>query len=407
MKPLVALAAAQVLSLAGTRLSTIAVPWLVLTTTGDPVLTGLVALAELLPYVLAKGLGGPVIDRTGPKRVAIWCDTASALAIGTVPVLHLMDLLTMPLLLVLLAVIGALRGPSDAAKGAMVPEIARLAGVPLERVTGITGAIERLAGTVGAAAAGALIALMGPAEALIFNAVAFALTAVVVAVAIPLVAAAAPEGQPSRYGRRLAEGWQFLRRDPVLVGIVMMVAVTNLIDQASAGVMLPVWVKSHGYDASMLGAILAAYSGTSIAGSALAAAIGSRLPRLTVYVIAFLFSAPPFFAVLALGLPLPAIFAVVAISGFSAGFLNPIIGALMFERIPKALVGRVTALIGALAWSLMPFGGVLGGLWISGIGLNGGLWIATLVYLTATLAPLLHPGFRQFGRREAATDQVA
>src|SRR5690606_36621075 len=64
-RPLVALVLAQALSLTGTRLSTVAIPWLVLTATGDPVLTGLVGLAEMLLYVVAKALGGPWVDRLG------------------------------------------------------------------------------------------------------------------------------------------------------------------------------------------------------------------------------------------------------------------------------------------------------------------------------------------------------
>ena len=48
----------------------IALPWFVLTTTGSATKTGLVALAELLPLVLLKVLGGPVIDRVGARRVA-------------------------------------------------------------------------------------------------------------------------------------------------------------------------------------------------------------------------------------------------------------------------------------------------------------------------------------------------
>jgi len=403
LNPIVSLAMAQVLSLAGTRLSTIAIPWLVLTTTGDPALTGFVALAELLPYVLAKGLSGPVIDKVGTKRVAIVCDVASSIAIGAIPMLHLLGMLGLPILFMLLTVIGALRGPSDAAKGAMVPEIARLSGVPLERVTGIVGAVERLSGTVGAAGAGALIVLVGPAEALLANAIAFIMAALVVAFAVPRMVTAPPEEQAGRYAERLADGWHCLRRDPVLVGIVIMVALTNLIDQASAGLMLPVWVQHHGHDASVLGAIFAAYSGASIAGSTLAAMFGGRLPRLTVYIVAYLLAAPPFFIVLAVAAPLPAVFAIAMLSGLSSGFLNPIIGALMFERIRPAMVGRVSALVGALAWSLMPFGGVLGGLLIGGIGLSPGYLVVSAVYLATTLAPLLHPGFRQFGRRPRAS----
>ena len=80
-RPVVALTAADTLSLTGTRLSMVAIPWLVLTMTGDPLLTGLAGFAEMLPYVVAKALSGPLIDRIGPKRVAIGCDAASGVVV--------------------------------------------------------------------------------------------------------------------------------------------------------------------------------------------------------------------------------------------------------------------------------------------------------------------------------------
>ena len=67
-RPFIAYAAAEAFSLGGTRLSMIAIPWLVLTTTGSPTLTGTVAMAEMLPYVISKFLSGPIVDRIGPGR---------------------------------------------------------------------------------------------------------------------------------------------------------------------------------------------------------------------------------------------------------------------------------------------------------------------------------------------------
>ena len=67
----------EAISLTGTRVSMIALPWFVLTTTGSATQTGLVALAELVPLVLLKVLGGPVIDRVGARRVSVTCDLAS------------------------------------------------------------------------------------------------------------------------------------------------------------------------------------------------------------------------------------------------------------------------------------------------------------------------------------------
>lgn len=89
------------------------------------------------------------------------------IVVGLVPLLDLFGLLSVPMLLPVVFAMGVLRGPSDAAKQAMVPDIAALTDLPLERVTGVAGAIERLASTAGAAGAGALIGMIGPGQALL------------------------------------------------------------------------------------------------------------------------------------------------------------------------------------------------------------------------------------------------
>lgn len=404
--PFLALAAAETCSLSGTRLSTIAIPWLVLSTTGSPVLTGVTAMMEMLPYVVAKALGGPLIDRVGAKRIAIVCDSVSVAVVALVPLLDFFGLLGMPVLLPAVFAMGVLRGPSDAAKQAMVPDIARLANVSLERVTGVASAIERLASTAGAAGAGALIGLIGPGQALLVNAATFAAAALIVAVGIPdmrrtpELSGARPAERPS-YLDDLREGWRFLRGDAVLVSIVVMVAITNLLDQAYHAVLLPVWTRDSGHGPELLGAMFAAFAGASIAGAAIAAAIGERMPRLIVYTVAFLLTGFPRFLVTALDAPLGLVFTTLAIGGFASGFLNPILSAVIFERIPKPLTGRVIALNTALCFALIPFGGLVGGTLISTIGLAAALLLTGFAYLVATLFPLALKSFRGFDRAVA------
>ena len=112
--PLYGWLTAELVSLCGTRLSMIAVPWLVLTTTGSASLTGLAGFAEMTPYVLAKAFGGPMIDRFGGRRVGVLCDTASMAVVAAVPVLHMVGALHFPVLLLLVGLLGLFRGPGDA-----------------------------------------------------------------------------------------------------------------------------------------------------------------------------------------------------------------------------------------------------------------------------------------------------
>jgi MFS family permease len=360
----------------------------------------LVGFAEMLPYVIAKALGGPLIDRLGARRVSVWCDLLSAAAITLVPLLFWAGLLSIWVLLPAVALVGVLRAPSDAAKQAMVPSIAAMGKLPMERVTGVMGASDRIAGTVGAAGAGVLIALLGAGPALLANAAAFVLAALVVAFGVPASKVTADGSDvPSSYQTQLAEGWSVLRKDPVLVSMVLMIAVTNLFDMAYTVVLLPVWVKSSGLDVSWVGILLATFSTGAIVGAAIAAAIGERLPRLLLYTAGFFCSGPLAMSAFALDLPLPAVLTILLFGGISAGAINPVIGVILFERIPAPVVGRVTALIGALCWSLMPLGGLYGGLLVDNFGIAAALGVTAFLYLLAAFAPLVVPSFRHMRRQ--------
>lgn len=412
--PLRGFLAADGISLVGTRVSMIAIPWLVLTTTGSATQTGLVTLAEMLPLVTLKALTGPLVDRLGPRRVAVTADVVSVLVVGAVPLLHALGLLHLATLLVLVAVAGALRGPGDGAKHAMVPLLVEHASVPMERATGLSAAVERTASTLGAAFAGGLVALIGPANALALDAVSFGVSAAVlftVTRGLPRHldahapdAATAPRGRVGAYAAELREGWDFLRHDAVLIGICAMVAVTNLLDQAYSGLLVPVWGKDSGYGVGAVGLLFAVFSGASIAGAVAASAWAARLPRFRTYLLAFLVAGAPRFVVLALESPLWAVLAVAVLSGFASGFINPVLGAVIFERIPAPMMGRVSSLNSALCWSLIPFGGVVGGALVASYGLSPALLAIGAAYFAATMLPALQPRWRELDRRPPAPE---
>ena len=409
--PLYGWLTAEAVSLVGTRISMIAIPWLVLVTTGSPTQTGLVAAAEITPMVLLRAAGGPLVDRIGPRRVAITADLLSMVAVGLIPLLHTLGGLSFPLLLVLVAVAGGLRGPGDAATTAMIPSLVEHAAVPYERATGLASAIERGATMLGAAFAGGLVATVGAAQAVAVDAASFGLCAVVLALTTRGLglaaqpAALAPGEEEASYGARLREGWDFLRHDPVLMSLCVMIAVTNLLDLAWASVLLPVWARDTGAGVGVVGLVFAVWGGASMVGSFVAAAYGTRLPRFTTYVVAFLVTGLPRFLLFALGVPLWMVIVTCLVGGCASGFLNPVLGAVQFERIPRAMVGRVTSLSNALCWSLMPLGGILGGVLVSGLGLTTALVVVGLAYFVTTMAPTVLPTFREMDRVRVADDR--
>ncbi|NYD40184.1 MFS transporter [Nocardioides panaciterrulae] len=424
-KPLYGFLTAQGVSLVGTRVSMIALPWFVLTTTGSATETGLVAFAEMTPLVILKVLGGPIIDRLGARRVSIGCDVASLVAVSAIPALYAVGWLSFPVFLLLVALAGALRGPGDGAKTALVPHLVEQAAVPMERATGLSATVERTASMLGAAFAGGLVALIGPADALVVDAISFGLSALVLAWATrplpsrsdagrpvpgrpdasrpvpgPVVADDAVE-TPAGYLTQLREGWQFLRGDRVLIGIAVMVALTNLLDLAYASLLVPVWAKESGGGAGAIGLLFAVFSGASVCGALMAAAWGTRLPRFKTYLFAFLIGGAPRFVVLVHGSPLWAVLAVAVVAGVTGGFINPVLGAVIFERIPSALMGRVTSLSTAMCFALMPFGGLLGGVLVSTWGLTVALLACGAAYFAVTMLPALDPRWREMDRRPA------
>jgi MFS family permease len=212
----------------------------------------------------------------------------------------------------------------------------------------------------------------------------------------------AEEEAEEPYLVRLRTGWQFLRHDKVLVGITVMLAVTNLLDLAYTTVLVPVWAKDGGYGADTVGLLFAVFSAASAAGAVLATVVGHRLPRFLTYLVAFLITGAPRYVALALDIPVGGVLTVVFAAGFASGFLNPILGAVIFERVPRPLMGRVTSLTTSLCWAGVPLGGVVGGLLVASAGLAPALLACGAAYFVATMLPAVRPEWREIDRRPAS-----
>jgi MFS family permease len=390
----------------------------VLTSTGSAAQTGLVTAVELAPYVIAKGLAGPLTDRLGQRRVSIATDLVSAVVFGLIPLASALGLLHLPLLLFLVAVGGAARGPSDSAKHTAIPLVAEVVGAPLERATGLYGAIERGSGLVAPALAAGMISLFSATGAISVTAGCFAASAALVGLAIPPLDPALRQVQGTfrqaqgtfrqaqgtetsdavGYWAQLRAGWSFLAGDRVLLLLVVMIMATNLLDATKISVLLPVWARDGQHGIGVIGLLLTGSAGLSTASSLLASWLGPRLPRRTTYFVAFAVAGPPPFLALGLDPPVWGVAVVFCVAGFASGFLNPMIGAILFERIPRPLLGRVGSLVDALTWAAMPFGGLLGAALIALVGLGPTFLVVAIGYAVATAVPALGSDRTAFDR---------
>jgi MFS family permease len=401
--PFLALLSSYTISVAGTSMSALAIPWLVLTTTGSAAKTGLVGFATMAPYVAAMALVGPLVDRAGLRRSFVLGNAVAAVVVGAIPLAHALGALHLPVLLALVAVAGVARGAADCANSALVPTTAELSGTPLERAAGLNSSANRTALLLGAPLAGALVVVAGAPVVVAVDAGTFAVAALIgaiwVRVAVPPIVAGAGSGL-RRYRRDLAAGLTFLRGDRLLLGIITMSAVTNLLDQGLYDVMLPVWVRERIGSAGALGLIAGIGGLGSVLGNLVGAWLGPRLSRRKLFTVGFLAGGSPRFFVLVLTSALSPVLALYLVSDAFGGSLNSVIGATAYERIPEELRARVLGTIRASAWIGIPFGALFAGYAVSWLGLRATLLGFGAAYLLTTLAPLVFPAWRQLRRPE-------
>lgn len=401
---LVGLIASQAVSYTGTRIALIAIPWFVLETTGSPAYMGLVTLFEMGAYTLARLFSGPILDRVGQRAVSVRLDLAAAAALLCVPLLHAAGLLSLPLLLVLVALVGLAVGPSETAKVSLAPFVASATNTNLERVTGLTGTVDRLSQTVGPLAAGAIVALLGALPSLYFNAALMVLASGILAFLVPRTTGGTGRGpdpeEGAGYLARLHAGWKAVWGDASLRTLVAMIMVTNLIDIAVMAIAVPLWVHGNGMGPETVGLIAGVLGGASVLGSLVAVWTGHRLPRRLTLFAALALTGPPRILVLALDTPLWAVLAVWALSGLGGGLINPILSAVIFERLPEHMVGRGVAMVGGLTRLAAPVGAPLVGAAIGVLGISPVLVVCSAVYLAVVVVPL-------FGRAAAGLARPA
>jgi MFS family permease len=402
--PIISLFTANAISLVGNMLSAIAIPWFVLQTTGSATQTGITGFFTVLPVVLAGFFGGTLVDRLGFKRTSIIADIASGITTALIPLLYFTIGLQFWQLMVLVFLGALLDTPGSTARSALVPELAEMARMPIERATSLIHIIERGARLVGAPLGGLLIALMGTENVLWLDAASFFISAGIVSVTIQVHQSVPQEEKKpgGNYFSELREGLRFIYNDKLMLTIVIMVMATNFLDAVFGGVVQPVYVKQVYGEALDLGLLIAANGGGAVIGALIFSAVGPRLLRHRVFVFGFVLTSLKFF-LYAIYPPLWVALVVVMIFSMGAGPLNPIIGAVEYERVPKNMRGRVGGAIGAGAWSAMPLGMLIGGVLTEQVGVQAMLLGLGVIYLITTLSMAFIPAMKEMNRREPVT----
>ena len=99
------------------------------------------------------------------------------------------------------------------------------------------------------------------------------------------------------------------------------------------------------------------------------------------------------------------VLATAVIGGFASGFINPMLGAVIFERIPAAARGpgdlaveRAVLRADAAGWRCSA------GLLVAGFGLSAAMLRAGAAYFLVTMLPAVDPRWRDMDRRPAAVE---
>ncbi len=399
--PLYSLFIANAISLVGNVFTMIAVPWFVLQTTGSATQTGITGFFTILPVVLAGFLGGTLIDRLGYKRTSIISDLASGVTTAMIPLLYFTVGLEFWQLVSLVFLGALLDTPGGTARAALLPELAEQAGMSIERVTSLTHVIERGARLVGAPLAGFLIGIMGTANVLWLDAASFFGSAAIIGIVIAAPKVVKKEEQHGKYFDELRDGLRFIAHDALILSIVVMVMLTNFLDAIFGGVLQPVYVREVYGNALNLGLLIAANGGGAVIGGLIFAAMGHRLPRHATFVASFVLTGFRFW-VYALYPPIWILVITTLITSIGAGPLNPIIGAVEFERIPPNMRGRVFGAITAGAWIAMPFGMLLGGILTDRLGTFVMMIGLAITFFITTLSMAFIPAMKEMNRKHQA-----
>ncbi len=371
-RALYGLLTANAISLLGNVVAAVAVPWFVLTTTGSPARTGIAAFFTTVPLALGALFGGAVADRLGAKRASVVGDLLGGASIAGIPLLHAAGALEFWHLLALGFLGSLFDAPSQAARQALLPELARRASMPLERANSLYKGTEHVGYVLGAPAAGLLVATAGAPNALWVDAGSFIVAALLVAGSLPATAVSA-EG-PRPYLRDVLDGLSFVAREPLVRALLVLPMVGNFFISPLAPVVLPIYARQELGGAGAFGALLGAYGAGGLLGVALFGVLGTRVRRRTVYVALALAYPAVSVALVALP-PLAPALALLLLVGVVAGAGVPLFHTVRQERTPPALRARVFATVAAAEAMAIPPALLVAGYVVEELGLRAALLV--------------------------------
>ena len=365
--------AGESVSVFGSQVTVLAVPTVaILILHAGPFQVGILSALEFLAFPTLGLVAGVYADRLRRRPIMIVCDIGRGLALGSIPVAFLLNLLTLEQLYFVALLTGIFTVFFDVSYQSYLPAL-------VDRPNLIEGNTKleitrSTAQVAGPAVAGFLIQLIGGARAVAVDALSFFLSAL----ALASIKKPEPEPRPSTasgtsgFIPEMREGIDVVFRNPILWRIAACTATTNLGSNMVFGAVFLVFAyRQLHLSAAVVGVVFALGSVGALAGAFLAGRVARTLgigPTLGVTIIV------GGLALLATPLALvgaPAL--VLATTGFIEGLTIPVYNisqvSLRQAITPDRVQGRMNATMRTIVWGTIPLGAFIGGILGTSIGL--------------------------------------
>ena len=356
---------ASAISNLGDGVSALALPWLATLLTRDAFLVAMVAMAGRLPWFLLSLTAGVLTDRADRRLLMVRADLVR-FALTVMIVVLVLSAPALPLpdgtgqaeimgLCLIAFLLGSAEVLRDNAAQTILPSV--VAKQDLESANGQMWSAERVMGEfIGPPLAGVLIAY-GVAVPFGFDAASFALAAGLIwLLALP----PRPRTTPPPFRQAFLEGLRWMRANPVILQLAIMLGVVNASYMAGATVLILYAQEVLALDAIGTGLLMTAGAVGSVLGGLIGPRICSRL-GLRASMIFGLVAFCTHYTLFALATLPAAAGLAIAIGGFGAMVWNVATVSFRQRIIPDAILGRVNSTYRFFGWGAMPLGALAGG----------------------------------------------
>ncbi|MGD0393270.1 MAG: MFS transporter [Acidimicrobiales bacterium] len=215
---------AQLISVSGTWMQTVAQAWLVLHLSGSSVDLGLVVGLQFLPMLLFGPFGGLVADRVNKRKLLYATQSAGgllALVLGALVVSHAVQLWQVYLLATLLGFVNVFDNP---ARQTFVMEMVGREDLP--NAVSLNTVVMNASRVVGPAIGGVVIVLFGLGICFFVNAASY--VAVLIGLAMMRSRELHPTEHVSRAKGQIREGFRYVWRTPSLRNTLLAIAIIGI-----------------------------------------------------------------------------------------------------------------------------------------------------------------------------------